>query len=233
MNQFVLAFPLQIEKKESFKITETVSVTSETKNLIIPGCSVSFSVVWNEKVDALGDLFNEHAPISAEEMSAINGHKSMLFLLGNLKSGTDLQMVNGAILKVLAAGALGVYMQQSGVAWTAARFKENQEDCDFPMNAWLNFLEGEDALYTLGMETFSLPDLCISKSVETDSEDGLQEILNAIADSLFMDEVPAKSGTEVDCGESGIFALRQELKNPFPKDSPEYNRQGIFRLIHK
>jgi hypothetical protein len=54
-----------------------------------------------------------------------------------------------------------------------------------------------------------------------------------VADSLFMEGVSSKSGTEVDCGECGIYALRQETKSPFAKDDPEYNRQGIMRLLKR
>lgn len=237
MNQFVLAFPLNVDcpaknSATKFAITENVKITADTKKVIIPGCIIEFSVVWNGATEGLSQLFNEHEPISAEEIAALNAHKSLLFLLGSLKSGEDLRMVNNAIMKMLSAGALGVYMQQSGTAWTAVRFREILGDAEFPMDPWLNYLENGETLFSLGMETFGLPDICISKSAATSGDDP-QDILSVVADSLFMDGIAAKSGTEVDGGDVGVWMLRQELKSPFAKDAPEFNRQGILRLAKK
>ena len=53
------------------------------------------------------------------------------------------------------------------------------------------------------------------------------------ADAIYGDGIPAKSGSEVDIGEGEVYVLRAEAKNPFPKDSPEYNKQGILRLTKK
>lgn len=237
MNQFVLAFPLNVDcpaknSATEFAITENVKITADTNKVIVPGCIIEFSVVWNGSTEGLAQLFNEHEPISAEETAALNAHKSLLFLLGSLKSGEDLRMVNNAIMKMLSAGALGVYMQQSGTAWTAARFREILGDAEFPMDPWLNYLENGETLFSLGMETFGLPDICISKSAATSGDDP-QDILSVVADSLFMDGITAKSGTEVDGGDVGVWTLRQELKSPFAKDAPEFNRQGILRLAKK
>ena len=195
MNSFVLAFPLTVAQDEPFAVTPNVVVEKDTANLMVPGCTLTFKVVRKEAVAGLSDIFKEHEEISAEDAVAIDSHKSLLFLLGNLKSAADLTMVNTAILKVLSAGALGVYMQQSGAAWTAEGFREELGDAEFPMDPWMNYLEGQDVLYTLGLETFALPDLCISKN--TDVQD-LREVLSVVADSLFVGGVSSKSGTEVD-----------------------------------
>ena len=105
-------------------------------------------------------------------------------------------MVNTAILKVLAAGATGVYMQQSGTAWTADAFREELDDGEFPMDPWINFVESADMLYTLGLEVFNSPDLCISRT--NGSPEELRNILSVVADSIFVDGISSKSGTEVD-----------------------------------
>ena len=174
-----------------------------------------------EKIQGLGRK-------SAETAAAIEAHKSLLFLLGEVKNIDEVTQVNMAILKVFNAGALGVYMQQCGAAWTDAGFREEVGDGEYPMDPWINFVEAGDAIYTLGLATFVLPDLCIVASAEDP-----QEALLMAADSLFGDGVPAKSGSEVDLGEGVHYVLRAEAKNPFPKDAPEYNKQGILRLIKK
>lgn len=237
MNKFVLAFPVAVSAAESFKISETVEIKPDTNKVMIPGCSVMFDVVRHEASAGLSEIFKEHREISADEAQAIDAHKSLLFLLGNVKNAEDLRMVNGAILKVLSAGAAGVYMQQSGTAWTAAAFREELDDGEFPMDPWINFVEGADTLYTLGLEVFNLPDLCIGTAAGSGKESGSGEesrdILSVVADSLFVDGVSSKSGTEVDGGEYGKFTLRAESKTPFAKDSPEFNKQGVMRLSKK
>lgn len=231
MNQFVLAFPIPVAVTDPFTITETVQVAADAKTLMVPGCSVQFNVVRHAAAVGLADIFKEHQTISAEEASAIEAHKSLLFLLGTLKSGENLRMVNSAILKLLSAGAMGVYMQQSGTAWTANGFREELDDAEFPMDPWINFVEGPEVLYTLGLATFNLPDLCIARTGA--DADELRNILAVVADTLFIDGVSSKSGTEVDGGDAGMFTLRAESKSPFAKDSPEFNREGIMRLVKK
>ncbi len=233
MNSFVLAFPLTVAQDEPFVVTPNVSVEKDTASLIVPGCTLMFNVVRKEAVSGLSEVFKEHQEISAEESAAIDAHKSLLFLLGSLKNAADLTMVNTAILKMLSAGALGIYMQQSGAAWTSSAFREELGDAEFPMDPWMNFLEGTGVLYTLGLETFGLPDLCISCKGDAQGSQDCRDILSFAADSLFVDGLGAKSGTEVDCGELGTYALRQETKSPFGKDDPEFNRRGIMRLLKR
>lgn len=228
MPQFILAFPLAKEVGEPLTITETVTLAADATSVIIPGCSVMLKVVRKEHVDCLADIFKEHQDISADAAASIDAHKSLLFLLGEVKNIEEVTQVNMAILKVFNAGALGVYMQQCGAAWTDACFREEVGDGEYPMDPWINFVEAGESIYTLGLATFMLPDLCIAASAEDP-----QEALLMAADSLFGDGIPAKSGSEVDLGEGVHYVLRQETKNPFPKESPEYNKQGIFRLIKK
>lgn len=233
MNSFVLAFPLNEMVDAPFTVAPGVTVENETQSLMIPGCTLMFKVVRKEAVSGLSEVFREHQDVSAEESAAMDGHKSLLFLLGSLKSAADLAMVNTAILKVLSAGALGVYMQQSGAAWTASAFREELGDAEFPMDPWMNFLEGAGVLYTLGLETFGLPDLCISGKDNVQDGQDCRDILSFAADSLFVEGAGAKSGTEVDCGEFGTYVLRQETRSPFGKDDPEFNRRGIMRLLKR
>ena len=228
MPQFILAFPLTKEMGEPLAITETVTLAADASSVIIPGCGVMFKVVRKEHVAGLADIFKEHQDISSEVAAAIESHKSLLFLLGEVKNIDEVGQVNMAILKMFNAGALGVYMQQSGTAWTADGFREVLDDGEYPMDAWINIIEAGDSLCTLGLATFMLPDLCVSTSVEN-----AEAALLMAADSLYGDGIPAKSGSEVDLGDGERYVLRQESKNIFPKDSPEYNKQGILRLIRK
>lgn len=231
MNQFVLAFPVPVAVDEPFAVTEIVKVAADAKTVMIPGCSVLFNVVRQPASPDVLDIFKEHCELSAEEEQALSSHKSLLFLLGNVKSMEDVRMVNVAILKMLDAGALGVYMQQAGTTWTADEFRDTIGSGEYPMDAWINIIEGEDekSLYTLGLATFSLPDLCTSTSI-LDPE----ELLLMVAHTLFGDGIPAKSGSVIDFGDADErYVLRQELKGLFSKDAPEYNKQGLLRVVKK
>lgn len=228
MPQFILALPMDRAVDDAVVINENVSIAADAKTTIIPGCSVSFNVIRKEHVDGLADIFKEHQDISAEDVAAIDGHKSLLFLVGEVKNIEEVNQINLAILKLFNAGAKGVYMQQSGAAWSIQGFRDEVGDGEYPMDPWINFVENGDVIYTLGMACFALPDLCIGAS-----EENAQEALLLSADALFGDGIPAKSGSEIDLDEGEVFILRQETKNPFPKDSPEYNKQGIFRLTKK
>lgn len=228
MNQFVLAFPIPVAVDEIFSITENVKVAADTKTVMIPGCSVQFNVVRQPASPDVLDIFKERNDLTEDEEKAIVAHKSLLFLLGNVKSINDVEMVNSAISKMFAAGAIGVYMQQSGTAWTAKAFEEQFGNSDYPMDPWINILDSGDSLYTLGLAVFTLPDLCILNTIEDP-----EEALLMAADSLFGDGVPAKSGSIIDWGDDERYVLRQELKGLFSKDAPEYNKQGLLRILKK
>ena len=228
MNQFVLAFPIPVAVGEVFAITENVKVAADTKTVMIPGCSVQFNVVRQPASPDVLDIFKERNDLTEDEEKAIAAHKSLLFLLGNVKTMDDVEMVNSAISKMFAAGAIGVYMQQSGTAWTAKAFEEQFGDSDYPMDPWINILDSGDSLYTLGLAVFTLPDLCILNTIEDP-----EEALLMAADSLFGDGIPAKSGSIIDWGDDEKYVLRQELKGLFSKDAPEYNKQGLLRILKK
>ena len=228
MNQFVLAFPIPVAVDEVFAITENVKVAADAKSVMIPGCSVLFNVVRQPASTDVLDIFKERNDLTEDEEKAIAAHKSLLFLLGNVKSMNDVEMVNSAILKMFTAGAIGVYMQQSGTAWTVEAFKDVFGDGECPMDPWINVIDSGETLYTLGLATFSLPDLCISTAIEDP-----EEALMMAAESLFGDGVPAKSGSVIDWGDDEKYVLRQETKGLFSKDAPEYNKQGVLRIVRK
>ena len=228
MSQFVLAFPISVAADEVFAITEHVKVAADAKTVMIPGCSVQFDVVRQPASPDVLEIFKERNDLTEDEEKAIAAHKSLLFLLGNVKSMNDVEMVNSAISKMFAAGAIGVYMQQSGTAWTADAFDDQFGDGEYPMDAWINIIDSGETLYTLGLAAFALPDLCISTSIEDP-----EEALLMAADSLFGDGIPAKSGSIIDWGDDEKYVLRQELKGLFSKDAPEYNKQGLLRILKK
>jgi hypothetical protein len=98
------------------------------------------------------------------------------------------------------------------------------------MYPWINYLEKDDSFYTLGLEVFGLPDLCFSRKMFDEGEE-YEFFLSHVATLMFMEGVPSKSGTVVDADAYGKFTLRAEITSPFAKDAPEYNKNGIMRLV--
>ncbi|MCF0215725.1 MAG: hypothetical protein HUK21_04570 [Fibrobacteraceae bacterium] len=244
MKQFVLAFPLSVSKEETLVFNDVVKIDASTEKLFVPGCGVEFNVKRLDAAEGVGELFQQNGEISSDELLGLNNHKSLLFFIGNVSGAEDVRQVNGAIAKVLnliandTSIALGVYMQQSGSAWVKRSFMEFLEDDSSPMDPWINFIQIKNTVYTLGLETFGLPDLCMDVgSVFPEGDDNevelCRDVLNATADYLYEDGIPAKSGTVVDDEMGHKYELRQELKSPFAKDDPEYNKQGMFRLLKK
>ena len=140
MNQFVLAFPLSVAVDEPFAITENVQVLADTKTLMIPGCSVQFNVVRQDASADLLSIFREHCDLTEDEEKALFAHRSLLFLLGNVKSMEDVRMVNVAISKMFEAKALGVYMQQAGTSWTPDAFYDLLGAGEYPMDPWIDII---------------------------------------------------------------------------------------------
>lgn len=223
MPQFIICLPINVSENETFNVTETIAIDANCTNVIIPGCNVKFNVFRKPHTSELSEIFNSHMQLSTENKDALDAHKSLLFLTGEINSITDVEQINLALLKLISKGAIGVYMQQSGTAYIANDFREQVYDNEYPLDPWINFIEMENSIYTLGLATFKIPDLCI------ESNENATETLLLAADAIFGDHIPAKSGKTIDIDET-VYVLRMELKSPFAKDSPEYNSQGILRL---
>ena len=95
----------------------------------------------------------------------------------------------------------------------------------------MNFIESKGVLFSLGLETFSLPDLSINAANENSEE--LRDLLLTTAEYLYLERVPAVSGTKVEVFEQQVYELCKENSPLFSKNDPEWNRLGTFRLIRR
>ena len=122
-------------------------------------------------------------------------------------------------------------MENSGAAWTKNAFIDWIEEEEM-MSAWLNFIETNDDLYTLGMESFGRPDLCIR--LHHGEKMDLQGTLVEVAESLFLEESVFETGATIELESTSIrYHIRKEPYQPYRKDDPEYNRKGVWRLVPK
>ena len=234
MSQFTLAFPVYVEMDEIFSVTEDVEIATDTKTVMIPGCSLKFEV--DRQPPSPDEFFEKFLDtcvfgITPDEEDEIVNHESLILLRGNVKSIEDVRMVNVAILKMLDAGAIGVGMHEAGLAWTAEVFR-GLDIGDRPMYPWIGGrLTADNMVYTLGLAVFALPDLCTSYLAEVSSE-----LLNKVAYALFVDGVPAKAGSVIDFGDGERYELCQELNEKlnrrYSEDAPE-NKLGLLRVVKK
>lgn len=220
MNTFILVFPFS-EENESLK----------EGPFMRPGCSVSLIGKKQPAVNGVAEIFSEHALLAKEEFEAIQNHKLLYSIQGEFKTEQEFNALNQVIISILNEGALGVYMEHSGAAWSKASFLEWVEHEEM-MSAWLNFIETNDDLYTLGMESFGRPDLCIR--LHHGEKMDLQGTLVEVAESLFLEESVFETGATIELESTSIrYHIRKEPYQPYRKDSPEYNRRGAWRLIPK
>lgn len=225
MKLFTLAFPLAAGARE---FLEPFGIRDAGRAVPVPGYSITPEVLVQGAVPGLAALFAEHAELTAAEAAALDAHASLAFLRGAVTKPAELLEWNKLASAFLAAGALGVYAEHSGAAFSKAAFEEFDLE-ENPLEPWLNYVETAKELYTLGMEALGLPDFCVSLAAGGREE--LQDLLQAAAAACFMAGA-AKSGESLETG-LGLFELRSELAMPFPKTAPEWNRFRALRLVRR
>ncbi len=230
MRTFIIAFPLPVAEGDAPQFLEKVQIRSTSGMLVIPGCTLTFEAFLKPAVSGLIEVFAENGELSTEESAAIASHKSLFFIKGTVTTPETLKEVNKVVSNMLANGALGVYFQNSGAAWTAASFAECEPE-NYPMDPWLNYIETQNDIFTLGMESFGLPDICVSKLI--DKEDAVKDLLSSTADALFIEKFAADTGAVIEIGEGERFEMMKESRMPFKKTDPEFNKQGAWRLTRK
>lgn len=234
MKKFVVAFPLECSAQQAPLFIEEklkVKVSLSSKNpVIVPGCPIFFTPVIQGPFAGMDSLFAEHSPLSPVEAKAIANHGSIFFLQFLAKIPEEFEAFLDVAKTIVESGALGVYVESSGCAWSAKTFLELIAG-DVPMEAFLNFVETKDSLFTLGLEPFGLPDLCAL--LASADKDALRDILTAAADSVYSEGIDFASGAKWMDDNGKNFEFRKESKMPYAKGSPELNSLGYVRLISR
>jgi len=193
---------------------------------------IPYAFQWNLQPahTGLATVFAEHQALSIEESEHLENHRSLLFLQGAMHCKEDFESVSQAIHVLLRSGALGIYMEHCGCAHLA-KFWEAPASPDEPMlEGWLNFVQKGDSLYSLGMETFQKPDLCIH--LRHGQPEELQALMTDIADTMFIDNLEPESGLKIQGMEGQTFEFRREASPLHAKGNPYHNPKGTWRLIH-
>ena len=219
MKSFILMFPFQ-----------TASISFPEGSFIFPGSSIDFLGKIQNAAPDIDVLFHEHSPLEAEEIADFKKHQSLYFLKGSFKSLEEFNALNKVILNILNEGALGVYMEHSGTAWSKQAFIESYNEEDF-FSLWLNFIQKEDTLFSLGMAAFDRADLCIR--IGDESLESRQDTLLTLAESLFLEESTFETGVILELGENESYRLLKETNVLFNKKDLEFNPKGVWRLMPK
>lgn len=229
MKPFTVAFPLPCTLEDAPKfLLEKLNLDTSKKQVMIPGSSIFYAPILQGAAEGLETIFAEHAPLSDEESKALAAHKSLFFVEFFVKNPDEFKSFLFAAKKILDAGALGVYVENSGCAWSAKAFADLTSG-EVPMEAFVNVIQTSDSLFTLGLEPFNLPDLCTAVK-DPLSVDECRAVLMAAAASIFEDGAEYGSGERWK-DEDREFEFKKESKAPFGKDTPEFNSQGYARLV--
>lgn len=229
MKPFTVAFPMPIAREDAPKFfLEKWNVDLSKKKVMFSGSPIFYTPILQGAADGLETIFAEHAPLSEDETKALANHQSLFFLEFVAKNPEEFHSFLLVAQKILEAGALGVYVENSGCAFSAKAFVELATG-DVPMEAFVNIVEKSDSLYTLGLEPFGMPDLCTAQK-ESFSQDSCRTVLMTAAAAIFEDGAAFDSGAKWK-DELGEFEFQKESKAPFVKGSPEWNALGYRRLI--
>ena len=226
MKLFTLAFPVATRAEE---FLAAVGIAAPSKAVLLPGYSIAPEVLVQAAVPGLAEIFAEHEPLTEAERASLDAHVALVFLRGGVAKPSDLLEWNKLAKLFFAAGALGVYAEHSGAAFSKAAFESFDLEA-LPLEPWLNYVETVKELYTLGMEALGFPDFCVS--LGAGDRASLMDLLLSAASELFMGGGVPKSGEKLET-DLGTFELRAEPNLPFPKTAPEWNRLRALRLVRR
>lgn len=229
MKPFTIAFPLPVSASEAAEHLSKIQIDVSKRQLIIPGSPMFYTPIIQDRVPELEKVFDEHSALTPEEKSEIASHRSLFFLRFLAKNRDEFRSFLDVSRKILESGALGVYVENSGCAWSGKMFLELVSG-DVPIEAFINIVETSDSMFTLGMEPFGFPDLCVTtKNVEFEP----RTVLLSAADSLISDGQEFASGARWKDDNEREFVFRNEVRAPFEKGSPEWNAEGYARLVSR
>lgn len=229
MKNFTVAFPLNCSREQAPEFLKALRIDVSKKQVMIPGATIFFTPTLQGAAAGLETLFAEHSPLSEDEMRSLAGHGSLFFLEFSVRNFAEFESFLTVAKNLLNAGALGIYVENSGAAF-AAKTALELIDGDVSMEAFVNFVRTSDTLWTLGLEPFGLPDLCVSLQK---GEDVGRELLISAADAIFAEGLDYSSGKIFKDDDAGEFRFQKETSSPFGKNAPERNALGYVRLIGK
>jgi hypothetical protein len=221
--------PAELEKFICESHGDDFYTDPEKRTLQFSGDSDAFSWHILGADVSVPELFASLSDLSPEDKNHILTHKSLLFLVRQLKHKSEL----GAIIKGISFFAEryspALYFEHSGECMSSRAWAEIHQDSEIAdPDPFYRVFRYKENLYTLGLQVLGLADLCIKVG-----EDVLQaeETIRKIAHHLFLSETQVKSHDIIEDPDTGhSVRVTTESATLFKKTDAEFNPKGLLRL---
>lgn len=166
---------------------------------------------------------------SAGEMLAIERHNSYVILADAGGSRQRMAHIMSAASAVVKAGALGVRVENAGIAHAPeAWLKLANDGIDGIFRAFVATIDNQDAgAHSSGMHTFGLRDVSVSSDIPN-----YTSIIGTFAWHLLVKQVRVVSGETVSIGRKAARFRVREIESPVTaKGSMFHNKFGTWELV--
>lgn len=167
--------------------------------------------------------------ISDEDLSSIERHEHVLYLLSRSVSITEAWDTMQAAIGLLNAGGLAVKVESAGTAHAAQQWREysSSENLFDLYRAYVTLIGG-DYFYSCGMKNLALPDSAVERTLSlTDAAD----LLNRFNLYILNESPTLRSGETFSFdATSRRYKLIHESDRRYASDESFYNPFGIWKL---
>lgn len=168
--------------------------------------------------------------IPENELAAIGAHRHTLYVVSKDVSPATARDVLDVGVALLNCGGLGVKIESSGVAHSAAQWRElaASEDPFDLYTAFVTLVGNRDGYYSCGMHNFGLPDCKIGNGLPPEEAAPLMNNFNFYQVS----ELPQLESGHTFSLESGspVYRVTLEEETNYEADHPFHNPFGIWHL---
>lgn len=162
------------------------------------------------------------------ELKAIGQHHHTLYLLSKSASVEIARDMMGFAKGLLECGGLGVKIESSGVAHSAARWAAFAPSDSFDLLCAFVTLVGGDPFYSCGMHNFALPDCQMAPVLNPIDAATIMNGFN----SYRLEEAPVlEEGHTFSLEQDGLmFQLSKRQDEKFVENNPFHNPNGVWNL---
>jgi len=168
--------------------------------------------------------------ISDSDIAAIAQHRHTLYCLSSevsLEAAVQMLKVGVALLE---AGGLAVKVESSGVAHSAARWRElaaSKQIFDV-YTAFVTLIGGRDCFYSCGMHAFGLPDAAVPRDMDAQAA---AQLLNVFNHYLVAERPSLADGhTFSVSADAPRFRLRRTACDTYEPEHAFHNPHGMWRF---
>lgn len=164
------------------------------------------------------------------EMAAIDGHRSVVYLVGSGGSQQNAELLMRAGAALVRAGGLGVKVESTGLAHAPAVWLDHCQHLYlfFAHRALVIYLTG-DEVCSCGMHNLGLKD-AVTHSL--DDPTAATELLRAFTHYLFTERPTIRHGQTFSvAADAPVYRIEEESSQTYEEDSLFHNPYGLWRLV--